>query len=539
MRQFVGKLVLFSFAILIVLCSCRPQADKVPADVAAAKPVVEAEKVAPKPVVEVEKPAPKSADETEKAAAKPAIPPQKPKEQVTAPPPRAESADIVAEIGDYRLTKQELEQRFMQEIRFYGGREFPGQAKPGDVKTTLLRMIAEKAMVMESRRQGLLEDEDIKSYVERFLERRLVGMLLQKCLGGKVNVVDAEVEMMLKANPKLDRVRAKAMLESAKAKKLLDQYYNELYKKFNIEKKSENFSDAVNIHRRLLLLPKMQRDMPFIRTAQVKNELTQEEKDLVLATGDFGRITLKDWFMALTDMAPPGRPKDLNTVEGVEKLLDRALKRPVFAYEAKLQGLDKDEDLLKWLREQEDMRLLVKARGEKVKDVPEPNDEQITAYFNDNKEKFRRGKMVKIDLIWCEDLKTAEKVKAELDEGKDFQELKQQHSLNKQQTEPYAAYPDGEGVFFADLYKADPNDIVGPIKGFYPNGIKWRVVKVIEKKQGDIPELTDNVKNGAKWRLVSESREAILKEYGEELRKKYPYKIYEDALKSVNPLDIP
>jgi len=106
MRQFVGKLVLFSFAILIVLCSCRPQADKVPADVAAAKPVVEAEKVAPKPVVEVEKPAPKSADETEKAAAKPAIPPQKPKEQVTAPPPRAESADIVAEIGDYRLTKQ-------------------------------------------------------------------------------------------------------------------------------------------------------------------------------------------------------------------------------------------------------------------------------------------------------------------------------------------------------------------------------------------------------------------------------------------------
>lgn len=242
---------------------------------------------------------------------------------------------------------------------------------------------------------------------------------------------------------------------------------------------------------------------------------------------------------ALCEIAPPSRPRDLNASKGVEQLLDRSLKIPIFVCEAKLLGFDKDENLLKQVKDYEDTILLNKARREKTKDITGPiAEEQIIDYFNKNKEAFGTQNTLRIDQIWCQDLKTAQKAKAELDNGKDFESVRQAYSLEKKPN-PYDTYPSSEGMFFKDLWNGEPNEVVGPLKGFYGDGFKWRIVKILEKKPGTIKEYSDEMKRNIEVRMLEEQRNTILEKYRKDILGKYSYEIYADRIRDIDPLDIP
>ena len=452
--------------------------------------------------------------------------------------PAGQMPNIVGRIGDYVITKQELEKRLMMELYPRGYDSYNEQAEPADAETVLKTMIAEYAMITEARKQGYLKDETLDELIKRYKEKRLANLLLQKQLAPKLTVTESEIQQKMKADPKLDRVRAEAMLKNTKGRSLFDQYYRQIYQKFHVKKLSNNLLKAAQIHQRLLYSPKKPRKVPFIRTYQVKDELTPEEKNIVLAEYDNGKVTLKDWFDTLCNMAPPGRPRDLNTPKGVEQLLERTLQMPLLVSEAGSLGLDKDGDLLTQVREYEDSRLLSKVKSDKYKEVKEPTTDQIIIYYDKNKETFRTGRMLKIDLIWCDDLKTAREAKADLDSGKDFELVRQKYSLEKK-GKPFNTYPSGEGFFWKDLWKGDPNDIVGPIKGFHQNNVKWRIVKILEKKPGEVKGYSSDMERRVKEKMLSERREALLAQYSNELLKKYLYKIYTEKIKDIDPLNIP
>lgn len=454
--------------------------------------------------------------------------------------PAVETPNIVARIGNYLITKQELEKRLIMKLYPNDYDYYNEQDKVPDAESVLMNMIAEKAMVTEARKQGHFDnDETLGASIKRFREIRLVNLLLTKSLQDKLTVTEEQIDKQLKASPKLDRARAEMMLKNAKARQLLDQYYKQIYQKFHAKKLSNNFPRAVQIHQRLLHQPKEPRRMGFIRISQIKDELTQQEKDIVLAEYDNGgKVTLKDWFDTLCNFSPPSRPKDLNTIKGVEQLLERALRMPLLVVEAKSLGLDKDKNLLEQVRKYEDDRLLYKVQSEKYKEIKEPDTEQIIAYFGKNKEAFRTNRTLKIDLIWCQDLKTARKAKAELDNGKDFEAVKQKYSLEKK-LKPYKTYPGSEGLLWKDLWKNDPNEIAGPLKGFYRSDIKWRIVNILEKNPGEVKDYSSDMEQRVKEKMLSEQKDAILAEYGKELLKKYQYKIHADRIKDIDPLDIP
>jgi hypothetical protein len=446
--------------------------------------------------------------------------------------------NIVAKIGDDTIIKGELEIRLMMEIR-------PNPYEPGsqteipDAKTVLMKMIAEKAMVIEARKQKSHEEEIVHVVVKQFMEKRLVNLLLGNHIQDKINITNSQIDRKMKSDPKLDREQAEAMLTREKSGELIGQYYDELYKKLHVQKKNDNFYKTAQIHQRLLRNPKEPRKAPFIRISQIKNELTPEEKDIVLATFDKGKITLKDWFDALCEMSPPSRPRDLHTPQGVERLLERALRMPIFVAEAKSYGFDKDENLLKQVKEYEDNILLNKARRDKIKDIKGPiPDEQILDYFNKNKELFGTQDTLKIDQIWCQDIKTAQKAKTELDKSKDFEAVRKSFSL-QEKSFPFDTSLSGEGIFFKDLWNGEPNDVVGPIKGFHRGGIKWRIVKILEKTPASLKEYSDEMKRRIEMKMLEEQRNTTLEKYRKDLLEKYSYEIYADKIKDIDPLDIP
>jgi len=124
-----------------------------------------------------------------------------------------------------------------------------------------------------------------------------------------------------------------------------------------------------------------------------------------------------------------------------------------------------------------------------------------------------------------------------LDEGADFQALKMDHSLQKN-VEFYSASPGSEGIFWADLWKGEPNQVVGPVPGFYDDGVKWRVVKILEKTPPQAQPFSENLANSIKWLIYGEQRQIALRDYEKELLAKYPHEIFADRIDKLDPIEI-
>jgi len=448
------------------------------------------------------------------------------------------SPDTVAKIGDLVLTRTELEERLVREIRPHE-EEFATESKPVTAEATLRVMLAEKAMSMEGRKLGYLKDDAIHQRMQELEESRLVMMVQGSLFPGPPAVEASEVDRLLKERPGLKRDQATLLAQQAAARKIFNEFYGKLTEKFHLQKARDTFATAAQIHQRLLLKPVEPRGPGefWIKNSQVRNELSEKEKNLVLATYDGGQFTLKDWFHVICNIAPPRRPTDLGTPAGVERLLDSALRAPVLVAEAKTRGYDKDPKLRAEIRQREDQELLSKVQEEKLKVDKEPTAEQIKAYFEKNQERFGQAAKVKISQIWCESLQVAQEVKAALDKGEGFETLRKARSLQKEE-EPHNVSAIGEGILWADLWKADPNQTIGPLRGFYGSGVKWRMVRILEKTPAKAQPYSDQVANGVKWALISEQRQRLLEDYQKELLAKYPREIWADRIKNLDPLEI-
>jgi hypothetical protein len=246
-------------------------------------------------------------------------------------------------------------------------------------------------MIMEGRKNDLLQVEPQRTILEKYETKLLSGLLINSRLEGRIEVTDAQVRQEIDSQAGLDETRARAILQRRQAAAVFDEYYASVYPKYEVNKKTENFGKAAETHQRLLNNPLQPRTIHFIKAVQVREQLSQDEKDLVLASYKGGVLTLKDWFEFLCDMSPPSRPKDLGTARGVENLLDRAIKAPILAAEARFLGFDKDPEFLSRLNQRRESMLLSAVRQERLNEIAEPTAEQIKAYFEEHPEEFARG----------------------------------------------------------------------------------------------------------------------------------------------------
>jgi hypothetical protein len=445
---------------------------------------------------------------------------------------------IVARIEDYTITKPELKERVIREVP--PQREYEGE--PNRVVTAqsvLDEMLAEKAMMIEGRKLGYLDHKDIKPYLDRVRQRNLIGLMLEDYVRENLTITDAEVEARQKVDPNLTAEQAKARVQRVKVGPLLDRFYADLLVKHDVKKLPENFAKASEVHQRLLTQPAKPRDrgVYWITGPQIEDELTPEEKNLVLATFDTGRLTLTDWLWVINDIVPTGRPRDLNTVEGVDKFTDRALQGPVLMAEAIARGYDKNKKYLETMRAVEDNALMGKVLSDKLSHLPEPNEAEIKAYFEKHAARFGTSASIKIDQIWCKDLATAQTVKEKLAGGADFDAVKKEVSLRKDEP-AHDTWPRSEGVFWNDIANAEPNTVIGPVKGFFNPRITWRIVKVLEKKPAVATAYSDSLKDRVKEAVMTERYLTTRREFEKQMLEKYPHEIYAEKIKDIDPLEV-
>jgi len=460
--------------------------------------------------------------------------------KVTAKP--LDESVVVAEIGDYDITRGELKTELIEALRGNSDRE--KRVDRVDAETVLLKMVGEKAMIIDGRAMNRLESN---ISVLQSNERDLLTLLLTQEVASKIMITEAEIEKKIKSDPTLDRTKAERRLHAEKSRKLIDKYLEELKIKRNFEKLKYNYPKAVQIYQRLRYSPQKPRRAPWIQGSQIREELSDEEKNIPLAKFDGGAVTVKDWLIQLHGYSPPKRPKDLNTMQGVDRLLDKTSPMRLWVAEAKRLGLHKDPKYMRTARNREDRFLLNDAKREVFISVAQPTDAEVREHFEQNKDDYRKKDTLLIDQIWCEDIETAKKVRAELDAGKEFAAAKELYSLEKRKSaKPLRATVETDGVFLTELWAAEPNDIVGPLKGFYPvreDGktrweIRWRVVKILKKEPG-APNSFKKSAYEVKRNIKRQRREALLAKHRSELLLKCSYKLYRDRIKGIDPFEIP
>ena len=450
----------------------------------------------------------------------------------------ADPSVTVATIGGYSITKGELTQRLSQSVRPQRDGS-AGPQEPVTVQSVLQEMLLEKAMVLDGRALGYADDESVSTSVDRYRQRKLTQAFLSDYVQENVPVSQAEIEEKIAADPNLSPEQARMKVLSTKWQPVYQALYAELLKKFEVKKIDRNFARAAQIHQRLLTQPAEPRGRTvfWITNHQIQTELSRDERDIVLATYTSGQFTLYDWFKALNEIAPPGRSKDLSTPAGVEKLLNRGLEPTIVEAEAVARGYDKKDELVRDIWAREDMTILGKIRTDKYKEVPAPTDEEIKAHFDQNPERFATEATLKIDQIWCKDLPTAELAKKTLESGVAFATIKTEQSLRAGEPE-HNVYPSSEGAFWNELWEGEPNDIIGPVKGFFDDGIRWRVVKILEKTPAQMRPYSDSLKNQIQSALTTQRFKDHMERHGTSLLAQYPHKVYAERVQDIDPFEV-
>ncbi|MED3961401.1 peptidylprolyl isomerase [Niallia taxi] len=133
----------------------------------------------------------------------------------------------------------------------------------------------------------------------------------------------------------------------------------------------------------------------------------------------------------------------------------------------------------------------------KIKKLLEPRieitDDQIQAYFDENKASFNTPEQVEASHILVADEKTAKEVKKKLDDGEDFADLAKEYSTDtatKENGGELGYFSSGQMVeeFEKAAFSMDVNEISNPVET--TNG--WHIIKVTGHKDAVEAKLDDH-----------------------------------------------
>ncbi|TFG46685.1 MAG: hypothetical protein E4H40_07190, partial [Candidatus Brocadiia bacterium] len=460
-----GSVLILLVLSIIFCCSCETTKQKTAATSAANAqsgdiPVEQSKKV--QADVSKDKTPPATAMETDVRPVQENVLPQA-NQQIPANVNIKSASDIVAEIGDYKITREQLEKRLIYKYVSFSNEE-SNDIRPIDRDTVLRELLAENATIIKGREANELNHPYIKYQIEKYSNETLAELLVQKYLQENLVVSDQEIENKMKSDPNFTRESANHIIMSQKSRELPEQYWQHLLEKAKPQKIKENYATAVKANYTMIAEGMEKDKRSWLQEKQVA-DLPQTIKDTPLVTFDKGTVTIQDFFMTLCNFSPPKRPANLNSYKAFDEMLDTAVRLPIYAAEAKKLGLDKDSDYLSKVKEREDLLILVKNRVTMPR-TGKPTEEELKAYFEKNRSKFATPRTIKADVIWCNDLQTARSTRTELDKGADFKDVGKKYSFTLK-SKSSTITPGSENIFFNELWAGEPNQVVGPIKGLY------------------------------------------------------------------------
>jgi foldase protein PrsA len=203
--------------------------------------------------------------------------------------------------------------------------------------------------------------------------------------------------------------------------------------------------------------------------------------------------------------------------------------------EQKKASFPKEEDYQDFLKQsgqtEEDILMRVrldvlsnKIREEVTKDDSEVTDEEITTYYNENKERFAQPERRDLLVVLTKTEEKAKEAKARIDGGEPWADVAKDLSIDpssKSQGGKLPAVAEGqqEAAFDEAIFSAEKGETVGPVKtqfGWYV----FQVTKITKATQQSEEEASATIKQLLTSQKQQESLDTFVKDFTEEWRAK-------------------
>lgn len=213
--------------------------------------------------------------------------------------------------------------------------------------------------------------------------------------------------------------------------------------------------------------------------------------------------------------------------DGIKTIIQEMINQELLLLDAKEQKMDQESAFVEVLEQTKD-NLLKNYAFSKVIGSEVVSDEEAEKFFADNKALFAK-ETVEASHILVDTLEKANEIKAELDNGKNFEEAAKEYSKCPSKEVGGALGEFGKGSMVKEFETAafamEEGQISEPVKTQFG----YHIIKLTKKNSADSTELKDVIRDVRSEALRRKQQEVYLKKL-EELNKKYDSEIIDTKL---------
>ncbi|MBW2038999.1 MAG: peptidylprolyl isomerase [Deltaproteobacteria bacterium] len=255
----------------------------------------------------------------------------------------------------------------------------------------------------------------------------------------------------------------------------------------------------------------------------------ESPKGKELAKVNDREITLEEFNQEMEHLPTYLKPM-MVSAEARKEFLQNLIDRELLLQEAKKRGLDRDKQILAKLERFKQGLVIEALLGELFKGKDEVSDEEVEAYYRENKEKFLVGERIRVRHILVKTLPEAKEIKRRLSQGEDFIRLVKRYSISPSRDkggdlgyiERGKTGKEFERAAFSLKRPGEISEIVKASFGYH-------VIRLEDRKKPHQRTFSE-VKEEIKGLLQEKKREKILTAYLKELRKGSKIVVNEELL---------
>ncbi|UCD54624.1 MAG: peptidyl-prolyl cis-trans isomerase [Candidatus Omnitrophota bacterium] len=254
------------------------------------------------------------------------------------------------------------------------------------------------------------------------------------------------------------------------------------------------------------------------------------EKDVLARVDGKDTITLAGFNERISEL--PEQYQDVIN-KNKKEFLDEVIIETLLYNEAVKKKLDADGDVKKLIKEAEKKILIARLLNKEIEEKIIVNENDISAYYNANKEKFATPETLRASHILVKTEEEAEDVLVELSNNRNFEDLARSRSIDTTSKiggdigyfTQHQLVPEIEEVCF-DMQ-------AGEISGIVKTQFGYHVVKLTERKPPRVKELAE-VRDAIEDALKRIRKKALFSKFITSLKEKAQITINNNLLETIS-----
>jgi peptidyl-prolyl cis-trans isomerase C len=437
---------------------------------------------------------------------------EEPDTAVNEAPKAAVTGDVIARVGDQAVTFNQI--NTMLNSTAVVGVSVPALGTPERDTARIVvldKVISANLLYLDAKRQGLDQDPVYQRDMRNFSNGMLAGLYQRRFMAGEITVADEEVqaffdETMVEGTEMTDDLHTQIEATLRKRK---------LHERLVAQRKALREGLAVDVYTGNL--------DPAGDATRADDEVMAVIGEEVIAWGD-----VKASIIAAGKGAVAMDPLAMESDNRLPMLQTEIDKR-IMAQKAREAGLEKDPLYLTRFNEYQKTRLVNLHRAKLAREV-EPTEEQLQAYYDENRGSIMQVEMRKVQDVVVKTREEAEALKAKIEAG----ELTMFQAAADHSIAPGAKQQLGEVGWVAEgraqpamnevIFELGPGELGGPVES--TEG--WHLVKVLDVSDAEFDSFDDKATQKlARRRYIHDQ----LDTYVQDLRKNdFTVEVYEDNL---------